>query len=477
MDYVSRLVDDDMIKTEKIKKVTLFWPFSNYDIRDKSLRPALNMAYLSSVLESKNFEVTVVDAKMIYPLEELYKNPDNAIEDFVKIIESTNPDLLAIGSWTSTMFFIANFVPKFKANNLDIPIVVGGYNPTFLPKETLELIPQIDILARGEGEFLLLDLIQAMNSKKNINKVKGITFWKNGKIVDTPNRQLIKNLDKIPIIDLENFLHIEKMKNSGITFNIMSSRGCPFSCNFCSVQKMWSKPRYFSIQYIIKQIKHLNDLYGLLQIPFGDDNFMVNISRARKLSKEIHRNFKDMKFGTNIRLESVSTQLISEFKKYGLDNLLIGIESIIPESLKFFNKTQNPELYIKLIYKSIEILKKSNLNSIILDFIIGAPNETKEDMLKLINFLKSIKKNEFIPILFIVTLFPGSDLWNFYMNKKIEIYKVETPIELGNLSGPYAKEYSHLAWMAPTYYRVKNSNMSVEEFESILKENNAQELM
>jgi radical SAM superfamily enzyme YgiQ (UPF0313 family) len=482
MDYASKLVNDSMPKIDKIKRVTLFWPFSNYTLQDKILTPSSTMAYLSSVLESKNFEVTVVDARTIYSTEDLYKNPNKTLEDFVKIIEKTDPDLLGIGSWTVSMPFIAKFVPKFKETNPNVPIVVGGYNPTFLPKETLELIPQIDFLARGEGEFLLLDLIQTLNAKKNINKVKGISFWKNRKIVNTPNGELIKNLDKIPIIDFENFLQIKKWKIHINYFNVMSSRGCQYNCGFCSVRKMWPKTRYFSIPYMIKQIKHLNDLYGLTEIPFGDDNFMVNIARTKKLTKEIHKKFKYMKLKASVRLESISTQLISEFKKYGLNWFAIGVESIIPESLKFFNKTQNPEQYVKLIYKAMEILKKANLDHVSLHFIIGAPNETKEDIIKLINFSRLIKeKYNFFPNLYLIALLPGTDLWNLYVNKKIEIYKVESPIK--NFNYPFVKDYSfvkdynHLVWMVPTSYRIKNNNMPIEEFENLLRENNVNELM
>lgn len=453
------------------EKVTLFWPSTlHYD--EDTPYPSLPMAYLSKVLENDGVDVSVVDGGTLFPKSKFLNESEQTLKKLLKITEDTNPQVLGVGGWTLNMPFVAEFTKEFKARNPDIKIVLGSYNATFLSNETLNFLPQVDFLVRGEGEVTISELIKVIGKGNVLKRVKGISYRnKNGRIVHNPDRPLMMNLDDLPLIDFENFVNSDKFKT--IKMEIMTSRGCPFKCIFCTVNAMWEKQRSFSVDYVLKQIAHLRDLYDFSQssMVFADDNLFANLTRLKKLSVCVHKKFPDTAWGAVARVETVSRDLIKFITGNGFNGTFLGVESIIPQSLLFLNKTRNPVGYIERTYKSLDILEEFNQGTG-LGIIVGAPNESKEDIIKTVEFVKHIKDNyKFIfPTLFHLTLFPGTNIWEKYHNGEIDVFKAKmrNPAFVTFREMPFEDKYEHLVWMTPSKYLIKNNTMSNEEYENVM---------
>ncbi len=175
-----------------MKRITLLWPFNEY------YTPSISLLYESKVLKQEGFDVSVIFSNLLFSNENLRlpketkENPKSALNSVVKTVEKQNPDAVFLGSWYEHIPFIAEFSKRFKSRNPNAALIVGGHTPTFMPEEVFGLVPEINVIIRGEAEYVLPELIKSFNTP---NKVKGISYKKNGKIIHNQNQELSKEVD------------------------------------------------------------------------------------------------------------------------------------------------------------------------------------------------------------------------------------------------------------------------------------------
>ena len=226
-----------------------------------------------------------------------------------KTIKKTRPrdyDLICISDVGHK--FQANaieLIREFRERHGDIPLIFGGNNATFMYKNLLQ--NGADFVVRHEGEITFKELINHLNgkSKKPLKKIKGIAFKdKKGKIIRTPDRPFIKNLDDTPIPYFELTSPIYKASAS-----VETSRGCSYNCNFCSDPAMWKNSwRPKSPERVIMEIKKLEEL-GARNISFCDDGFAGSIKRVERIAELISKNNIDAEFGCSIQSRKLTTNL------------------------------------------------------------------------------------------------------------------------------------------------------------------------
>jgi radical SAM superfamily enzyme YgiQ (UPF0313 family) len=455
-----------------MKKITLFWSLDPMKGNPYYSRcPSFAMLTFSKILEENGYETTIVDSSILFSKKEFSQDPEQTLKKLIEYIEKTKPDFLAVGSWTFNMTIVAELTKLFRARNPDTPIILGGINPTFLPEETLKLLPHVNYLVRGEGEYTLLELIQNLSNSKSINDVKGISFWKDGKIVHTSSRPQIDDLDKLPLVDLEPYFKLKEVtKNSFDAFAFPITRGCIGKCSFCSMCALWPKLKFFSPRHIIEQSKLIYEKYGLRSI-IEADNFLSNAVWAKKLASEIHKNFPDQKWSAQVRADIVSKELYKHLVENGLNRIYVGVESINAKILAFFNKTSNAKAYNEKFLKLLDTTKELNLDAIAV-FIVGTPIETIPDLKELDNFIRAVKSkyNQLYVDISMLTMFPGTNLWNQYKQNKITLIRAPEEFKK-NYIGKFVFEekYSHIPWMIPGDYLIKNENIPLDDHLSLIK--------
>jgi len=388
-------------------RVMLIFPPSKFTLKDKLgiTSIPLGLAYLASFLEKDNHQVKIIDSATL----------DYKIKDIKSQIKEFNPQLVGVTATTSSIYDAYDVAKLTKSLNPKIKVVIGGPHVTFTAKQTLQECPFIDIVVRREGEETFKELVNNLEfSGENnlfLKKIKGITFRDNGKIEETENRPFIKNLDEIPF-PAYHLLPMDRYNLEGKRFSaIMSSRGCPFSCIFCSSSALFGKIwRARSPENVIEEIKLLKYKYKIREIEFLDDTFTLNNKRVGKICELLIRENLGISWACSSRVDTINQSLIEKLKKAGCHTIYLGIESGSQKILNIISKG----ITLTQSEKTISLIKKANLNTFG-SFVIGIPGETVKTIKKTINFARKISPS--FAQFTICTPYPGTKLFKIAKEK------------------------------------------------------------
>ena len=388
-----------------ISKILFIEPPKDYwFVMGEYLPPPTTLLTLAAYVERElpDIEVEVIDCQA----------ERKSWQDLEKYIESFSPSIVATSGFTCNAYACARTAEIAKTVDEDIVTVVGGSHFSFTPDESLTDFPEIDYIVRGEGELTLVGLIKALNSGKNIGRVKGISFRHNGKIIHTSPRPLIKNLDTLPypayhlIEDYIKHYHFSMMAGKNTRYMILEgARGCDHKCTFCTQWKHWGGVwRTKSAKRIADEIEYLNETYGGVFLWLTDDNFDYK-KRAKPLWKELrHRRCKDdIMLFLQARTTDVARNpnLVAKLRDVGNYWVMMGVESNSEATLKEFKKgIKAPDAY-----KAIKLLNDNDIFSHAM-FVIGTRKDTTESIERLRQFSMDLE-SDFV-IYTALTPFPGT---------------------------------------------------------------------
>lgn len=381
-------------------------PNPNLDERERRKAmgafPPLGVLYLATVLKEKGVEVSVLDQ----PAKGFN------IDETVKWIEKEDPDVLGFSTFSSSGRTAALVSSEVKKENPNIVIVFGNHYATFNPERILRKYPSVDIIARGEGENIAVDLMNCLKNKGKLKEVQGVTFRNENSIVSTPDMPLIRDLDSLPfpdrkLIDSEYHSLIAGANVAPKKFtSVVSSRGCVYRCRFCSCHQFgrgqW-RPR--SVENTIEELHFLAG-EGFEQFIFVDDSFTLNQKKVIKLCRRMRKEKIDMEWVCEGRVDNCSYEMLREIEKAGCKILYFGVESANQRILDYFNKqttAQQSETAVKTA-------RKAGIDVIIGSFILGSPDETREEIRNTIEFAKKIPID--FPQFNILGVYPGTEIWN-----------------------------------------------------------------
>jgi len=291
--------------------------------------------------------------------------------------ELEKADLIGISSITSTAPRAFKLAGRFRSKG--IPIVMGGPHSTFLPEESLGYA---DYIVRGEGEETIVELIEHLESGKDLRDIHGLSYKEGDAFIHNPDRPLLKDLDAVPIPDLS-VVHNWKRRH---TIPLATSRGCPFGCRFCSVIQMFGrKYRFKSVDRIIKEIKAVAS-ESVHHIFFIDDNFAANKKQTKVLLKRMMAEGIHIEWSAQVRTDIANdSELINLMTQTGCFGVFVGFESINPRTLALYNKQQK----VDDIVKCIETFKKASIN-IHGMFVLGGDTDDIETIRSTKKFAKRL---------------------------------------------------------------------------------------
>lgn len=348
-------------------------------------------AYLAPILEEEGHEVKIVDTvTMGYDLEDVKAE-----------IKRFDPELLGATSVTPTIYSTYEIAKIAKELNSDCITVVGGPHPTFAAKRIVEECPYIDVAVRGEGEETLKELV----STKELDDIKGITYRKGDRIVENKNRPFIQDLDSLPF-PAYHLLPMDKYELGGFKYaTMMTSRGCPFNCIFCSSSGICGKAwRGNSPDRVLEQIKLLVSEHGISEIEMLDDTFLFDNKRARNICDLIIEEGLDVSWSCSSRVDTITKPLAEKLKEAGCHTIYMGIES---GSQKILNRLRKG-VSIEQIKKAVKIVKEAGLD-VFGSFVLGVPGETKRLMEKTVDFAKKLRLT--FAQFTLLTPYPGTEAY------------------------------------------------------------------
>ncbi len=365
----------------------------------------LSIAYLASILMNHDHKVIIKD----FDVEGYSKNK------IVKLCKKFNCDIVGV-SCTTPSFSGANRIIKDIKNELDLKIIIGGKHPSSMPKRALKESPA-DFLVYGEGEETILELVDAIQKKGPYVGINGIAYREAGEIKLNPPRQPIKNLDDIPF-PARGLLSLNRYRSlsTGQKFsNILSSRGCPFSCTYCYNSKnhhSFKKINFRSIDNIIQEIKLVNKKYGVKYFQFIDDNFTINANRVIQFCDALKETNLKLKFIIQGRVDSANLEMYKKLKTAGCELIAFGIESGDEGILRDIKK----QITIPQIENAVKLAKEAGIK-VRGNFIVGFPNDTPQTIVKTIKLARRL--NLYRASFFMLTPYPHSVLWQEAVEKGV----------------------------------------------------------
>ncbi|RLG92853.1 MAG: B12-binding domain-containing radical SAM protein [Candidatus Hecatellales archaeon] len=359
--------------------------------------PPMGLTYLAAVLEKYGYHVEILDAPVLSLSHE-------QIEEEIKKRE---PDIVGI---TATTAMINSALQVAKTAKTVLPesiVVLGGIHVTFSYESIMRENPFVDIACIGEGEYTLLELVQTLEKEGDLKNVKGIVYRKNGELVKNQPRPLIENLDELPF-PARHLLPMHKYKAFGenmILGTILTSRGCPFNCIFCSSSLLFGKKfRARSPKNVVDEVEQFQEAYKTRYVEFVDDTFTFDRKRAEAICKEIIDRKLDTRWVCSCRVDLIDKELMQTLKKAGCVMIYFGVESGVQRIINLMRKGIKLEQAERVMKWAREVGIET-----VASFVFGIPGETWEDAMQTIKFAK--KLNPDYVQFSIATPFPGTELY------------------------------------------------------------------
>ncbi len=356
--------------------------FPNRNIgRNKKLdaiTPPLGLAYLAANLEKNKIEINIIDAFAENLSFNKLKNRVMELKPEV-IGLTTNVDIIFHSLYTAKL--LKKLLPNTK-------IILGGPYATDTYQYLLKY-SFIDIVVLGEGEYTFTELIQKLKADESFDTIKGIAFRSNNQLIKTQDRPFIDNLDNLPFPAWHLFPDLKKYKYFTLTSRgvpIITSRGCPFKCIFCSKCVHGYKVRYRSPKNVVDEMKYCINNYNITEFGIIDDHFGFNPQRAKQLCDLIIKSRLNTKFflANGIRADALSKELITKLRSAGCWFVGIGIESGNQRVLNKIGK----KVTLNQIKESIKICKQQKM-LVAGYFVIGLPYANRKSINDTINFAKN----------------------------------------------------------------------------------------
>lgn len=391
------------------KKILFVEPPRNYwFVMGEYQPPPTTLLILAAFIEKElpDFEIDILDCQA-------EKINWNTLE---KHISSYDPSILLTSGFTCNAYTCARTVEIAKNINDTIKTIVGGIHFTSVPEESLQDFPEIDFIVRGEGEHTIVELLKSFNNGKKPEDIKGLSFKRKNKIIHTPNRPLIKNLDSLPypayhlVEDHIKDYHFSMMAGRNTRYMVLEgARGCDHRCTFCTQWNHWNGMwRTKSIKRITDEIEYLNETFGGIFLWMADDHFKIKM-RGKKLYEELKKRKckEDVMLFLQARTDDVSKnpEIVEKLRRVGTYWIMCGVEHHLESTLNEYKKeTKNIDAY-----KAMEIMKKNDIFSHAM-FVIGSRSDTEDSINQLREFSMDIDPD--FAIYTALTPFPGTQYFN-----------------------------------------------------------------
>jgi anaerobic magnesium-protoporphyrin IX monomethyl ester cyclase len=368
--------------------------------------PPIGLAYIAAVLE-KTHEVCIIDAPT-----EGWRNLQDADRATYRVglsnteiadkVKRWSPDVVVIeipfSGWSKTAFEVASTV---KGINKDIISVLEGQHPSARPEDCLAN-PNVDFVVMGEPENTIFELIGAVGKgTRDLKKIMGIGFVKNGVPVFTSPRPLLEDLDSLPfparhLLPMAEYYAAVKENPLRGEINkpwtiMITSRGCPYNCVFCTHHIVWGRKwRGRSPENVVDELQHVIKTYHVKQIDFLDDNMTLDRKRMENICDLIVKRGLSIEWFTpnGVRADTLDEKLLRKMKESGCKKIRVapesGVQRVVDQVIK-------KNLDLRSVERAVVLCKKVGIK-VGCFFVIGLIGETKEEIEETIKFAYKLRQ-------------------------------------------------------------------------------------
>jgi anaerobic magnesium-protoporphyrin IX monomethyl ester cyclase len=336
----------------------------------ENFRPPLGLAYCAAVLEANGHEVRIIDALVLG-----MRGPALARE-----LRAFEPELVGLSVYSPTRyeaFRTADLVRETLGPG--VPIVVGGPHVSVAAEDTLRHVASVDHVVSGEGEETLLELVQRIEAGEDPRGVAGLFTRDGDGVHEGPPRGNVEQLDELP----RPSRHLLPMRRYGTRMpstdlactTLLTSRGCPARCTFCTRDWFSRQTRMHSPDYMLAEIEEIVARWGIRGFIFQDDTSTLNKKRIFALCEEIRRRDLRVRWLATTRVDCLTKELMQAMKEAGCRVLTFGAESMNPATLKWLKKG----FTVEQVRQAVAWAKEVGL-TVRCSYLVGIGEETEEDL-------------------------------------------------------------------------------------------------
>lgn len=363
--------------------------------------PSLGLLHLAAEVRLHGYMPRIIESDIF----------DLSIEEVVDQVAQDRPDyvgitLFTVGVWNAIL--IAREIRKRLPKTI---IIVGGPHMSSMGKETMERFHEFDYAVNGEGEKVLMDLLNVLENNGDVLTVPGLIFRRGPFVTETPGRAVNRDLDVLPMPAWDLLPDFPKAYVPAIydyprgpVATIAASRGCPFHCKFCDTSTFGASVRYYSPKVVFEMMKHLKATYGVRHVLFVDDLFVASRIRVAELCKLLVESKLGITWSCTSRVDTIKPETLALMKAAGCWEISFGLETGSNELLKKMDKAAEVEKSEKAINWTAEAgIRSKGL------FMLGYPGETPETIEMTRAFVRRIPMT--IMNLTKFTPYPGSPIY------------------------------------------------------------------
>lgn len=336
----------------------------------------MNLAYLAAMLRTAGFVVTIVD----------YETTRFSSHHLQHVLQRMRPAVAGITCTTPTIKSAARLAAAIKTYAPGATTVIGGSHASALPEQTLKEFPAFDYLVFGEGETTLLELCIRLRDGGKDGTIAGLAFRENETVSVTESRQLLADLDAIPLPARDLIDYATQAGHSSRGFSnklhsteLFTSRGCPVGCSFCAIQATFGRSvRFRDPLFIEDEVRRMVQEQHFNHVVIADDTFTLQPERAAAISEILGR-CGISSWNCDTRVNTVSLDLLKTMKRCGCEKVAFGVESGSQRMLDIIGKG----ITVDQVRNAVYWAKQAGIKHIEGNFIIGCdPSETAEDLEK-----------------------------------------------------------------------------------------------
>jgi anaerobic magnesium-protoporphyrin IX monomethyl ester cyclase len=402
-------------------------------VANKEYYVPLSVLHLGTYLKQRGIEVSVLDLNV-----SKYRNGRNPEEEVICRVQDFKPDLVGFGCLFAGHFpHVMRYSTAIKNVMPSVKIVTGGMHPTIFHSQIIENFPDIDFVISGEGEIPLATLVECLKEDYPLLFVPMLTYRHDGKVCENFRRGIIQDLNTLPmpdysLINIEDYYYESTLKwhnprNLPIraSIPIVTSRGCPMDCNFCSMfMVMGKKWRHRSYMKVVDELEMLYTQYGHSHFSFMDDNLTLNKKNTLGLCNEILKRNMRIQFETpnGISTKFLDEETLDALCQAGLVRVSLAIES---GSEYIRNQIMKKMLSTEHIYEVVKLTKKYPDLFVRAFFIMGMPEDTNETLQETYDMMLKLDVDK--PTVNTVVPYPGTQLFDQCVRDNLFTENIDLP--------------------------------------------------
>ena len=340
--------------------------------------PPLGLLYLSAYLKQHGYGVEVFDNTF---------RPDEL--DFARALQETAARIVGFHATVICRQMFSRLIRL--AKELGRTVIAGGPDPSISPEDYLAM--GADYVVIGEGEYALEELLDALTGRSlaGVETIAGLVFSRAEKLVRTPPRPLSKDVDRLPLpdreaIDLQTYARPWRARHGVFAVHLMTSRGCPFGCKWCSRAPFGRTFRQRSPESVAQEMRHIKDIYQPDLLWIADDILGVDKRWIAAWRTEVERLDAAIPFECLSRADLINEPLVRDFQALGCRRVYIGAESGSQKVLDAMNKG----ISVEDIHHAAGLLKQCGIERAFF-MMFGYPGEEMADVEKSLQMLQSLK--------------------------------------------------------------------------------------